>query len=30
YQETAYITTTPNGTIGPITGIRNNVRYTPY
>ncbi|CAF3908710.1 unnamed protein product [Rotaria sp. Silwood2] len=30
YQETAYITTTPAGTIGPITGMRNNVRYTPY
>ncbi|CAF3590551.1 unnamed protein product [Rotaria sp. Silwood1] len=30
YQEAAYITTTPTGTIGPITGIRNNVRYTPY
>ncbi|CAF1328054.1 unnamed protein product [Adineta steineri] len=30
YQETAYITTSPNGTIGPITGIRNNVRYAPY
>ncbi|CAF1252744.1 unnamed protein product [Rotaria sordida] len=30
YQETAYITATPAGTIGPITGMRNNVRYTPY
>ncbi|CAF0738050.1 unnamed protein product [Adineta ricciae] len=30
YPETAYITATPTGTIGPITGIRNNVRYTPY
>jgi RNA recognition motif-containing protein len=30
YPETAYITATPTGTIGPITGMRNNVRYTPY
>ncbi|CAF1456438.1 unnamed protein product, partial [Adineta steineri] len=30
YPETAYITATPTGTIGPITGMRNNVRYAPY
>lgn len=30
YPETAYITAGPSGTIGPITGMRNNVRYTPY
>ncbi|CAF4724448.1 unnamed protein product [Rotaria socialis] len=30
YPETTYITATPTGTIGPITGMRNNVRYAPY
>ncbi|CAF2045101.1 unnamed protein product [Rotaria magnacalcarata] len=30
YPETAYITATPTGTIGPITGMRSNVRYAPY
>ncbi|CAF4612697.1 unnamed protein product [Rotaria sp. Silwood1] len=30
YPETAYITAAPTGTIGPITGMRNNVRYAPY
>ncbi|CAF3417021.1 unnamed protein product [Rotaria sp. Silwood1] len=30
YPETAYITAAPTGTIGPITGMRNHVRYAPY
>lgn len=30
YPETAYLTAAPTGTIGPITGMRNNVRYAPY
>lgn len=30
YPETTYITATPTGTIGPITNLRNHVRYAPY
>ncbi|CAF1474787.1 unnamed protein product [Adineta ricciae] len=30
YPETTYIAAAPTGTIGPITGMRNNVRYAPY
>lgn len=30
YPETTYIAATPTGAIGPITNLRNHVRYAPY
>jgi len=30
YPEATYIATTPTGTIGPITNLRNHIRYAPY